>query len=256
MRIRGHARYFTPVVAGLAALAWTALFWLHGTMAGHHHIHGRGATLLTIFGTQAEESRIKWGVLFLAGWILMTIAMMLPTILPFVETFRHLTRGRRDQGYLLSFLLLGYLSVWLAFGVVVLCLGDAASRIMAPLLSLPGNWPLPAAAFFLTAGIFQFLPLKYHCLDRCRSPLKCIAERWEGTRPGRNSFELGLRHGVSCVGCCWALMLLMFAAGSSHMLWMLALTVVMSVEKNMPWGRRLAKPLGILLLAGAVFIVL
>jgi predicted metal-binding membrane protein len=253
MSSREDARYFIPLVAGLAALAWAALFWLDRTGVGPH-LHCHDTTLLTVLGARADENRLNWGFFFLAGWTLMTVAMMFPTILKFVGIFRRLTLGRADQGVLLSLLLSGYLSVWVVFGLAVFGVSNAASQLMAPFLTSRENGRLLATAFFLIAGAFQFLPFKYHCLDRCRSPLSCVAEHWGVQQPRWNSFRLGLRHGVFCVGCCWALMLLMFAAGSAHLVWMLLLAIVMAVEKNLPWGRRLAKPLGAFLLLGAAVI--
>jgi predicted metal-binding membrane protein len=82
-----------------------------------------------------------------------------------------------------------------------------------------------------------------------------VIEHWRGPAPARQAFLLGAHHGVFCVGCCWALMLLMFALGTGSLGWMLLLAVLMAVEKNLPWGRRLSAPLGIALLAGALVVV-
>jgi len=105
-----------------------------------------------------------------------------------------------------------------------------------------------------TAGLFQFSRLKYRCLARCRSPFGFIARHWHGPRPARNAFALGLDHGVFCVGCCWAIMLLMSVVGSGNLGWMLALGALMALEKNARWGARLGRPIGIAFLAGAALI--
>jgi predicted metal-binding membrane protein len=113
------------------------------------------------------------------------------------------------------------------------------------------------AATLGAAGVYQFTPLKYKCLDKCRSPLSFITERWHGRNESRQSFVLGVHHGLFCVGCCWSLMILMFALGVGNLGWMLLLGVVMTVEKNMPWGRRLSAPLGLgLLFAGGLVVAL
>ena len=101
------------------------------------------------------------------------------------------------------------------------------------------------------AGVYQFTPLKYHCLDKCRAPLGFIMGHWRGRRPRREALRLGLHHGLFCLGCCWSLMLLMFTVGVGSLGWMLALGAVMAAEKNLPWGRRLSAPLGMALVAGA-----
>ncbi len=101
------------------------------------------------------------------------------------------------------------------------------------------------------AGLFQFSSLKYRCLDKCRTPFGFVAERWRGVAPSREALRIGLDHGAFCVGCCWALMLLMFVVGSGSLGWMLALAAVMAAEKNLPGGRRLSAPLGAALVAWA-----
>jgi len=250
MGTRLYAEFFAPMVAGLAVISWAALFWLHRVSAGHH-AHGHGSASLLFFGGQAIGSLLEWVILFLAGWLLMTAAMMFPTTLPLVRLFRRLISGRTRQGSMLTLLLAGYISVWLAFGLVVSVLGVAASRWMPWLISAEAGRSL-GPFLFLVAGVFQFVPLKRHCLDMCHSPLDMHFGHWEESRPMRGSFLLGIRHGFACVGCCWALMLLMFAGGSSHLIWMLALTLAIVAEKNLPFGRRMVMPLGALLLSGAV----
>jgi predicted metal-binding membrane protein len=115
------------------------------------------------------------------------------------------------------------------------------------------SWVLGAGILVL-AGIYQFTPLKYHCLDKCRSPLSFIMGHWTGKSERTQALRLGLHHGIFCIGCCWSLMLLMFAVGSGNIGWMLILGTLMAVEKNLSWGRRLSKPLGVLLLVWGVAI--
>jgi len=105
------------------------------------------------------------------------------------------------------------------------------------------------------AGAFQFSRLKYRCLDKCRTPLSFVIEHWRGRAQTWQAFLLGAHHGLYCVGCCWALMLLMFVVGAGSLGWMLLLAAAMAVEKNMPWGRRLSAPLGVALLAWAALLV-
>ena len=95
-----------------------------------------------------------------------------------------------------------------------------------------------------------------HCLHRCRSPLGFILAHWRGRRERLAAFRIGLHHGLFCVGCCWSLMLLMFAVGVGSLGWMLGLGAVMAAEKNLPWGRRLTTPLGLLLLGAGTALVL
>ncbi len=108
------------------------------------------------------------------------------------------------------------------------------------------------AATVALAGLYQFTPLKYHCLDKCRSPLSFIMEHWHGRHDRAQALRLGVRHGLYCLGCCWSLMLLMFAVGLGSLGWMLVLATVMAIEKNIPWGRWLSAPLGVFLLVWGV----
>jgi predicted metal-binding membrane protein len=108
-------------------------------------------------------------------------------------------------------------------------------------------WAMGAGILVL-AGLYQFTPLKYACLDKCRSPLSFITEHWRGNQERTQAFRLGMRHGLFCIGCCWSLMLLMFAVGVGNLGWMLVLGALMAIEKNLPWGRRVSAPLGVVLL--------
>ena len=249
MNSRANARYFAPLIAGLAAGAWAALFWLHGVSPAHHaHMHG--SPPVPMFTETAANIWPEWAGPFLVGWVLMTVAMMLPTTFPLISLFRRLIRGMRSQGSMLAILVSGYLTVWFAFGLFILVLGVTVNRV-APSLMSSETGRILAPAFLLVAGVFQFLPPKRRCLERCHSPMDADIRCWTESRPLQSAFRLGLHHGCSCVGCCWALMLLMFVAGSAHMAWMMILTLAILVEKNFPWGLRLAKPMGLVLMSCA-----
>lgn len=194
-------------------------------------------------------------LLFLAGWIVMTAAMMLPTTLPLVITFFALVRERADRVGLMTLVIAGYMTVWAAFGGLVY-LGNLVTKWFVEVSPwLQRNHWAGGAGLVLLAGLFQFSSLKYRCLDKCRSPLSFVIEHWHGQRHCWQALRLGIVHGLFCVGCCWALMLLMFVAGITDLLWMLILGLVMAMEKNMPWGRRMSAPLGILLLAWGMMLL-
>jgi predicted metal-binding membrane protein len=194
--------------------------------------------------------------LYVAGWTLMTVAMMLPTTLPLLEIFRRLTARRRERLQLLVLLIAGYLVVWMGFGFAAhsgdWILHEIVER--SPWLEAHA-WAIGVGTLLLAGG-FQFSRLKYRCLDKCRAPLSFVMERWRGRHDRRNAFWLGVNHGIFCVGCCWALMLLMFGVGVGNLGWMLALGAVMAIEKNLPWGRKLSAPVGLVLLACGALIAL
>lgn len=237
-------RPFLAFLVSLIALAWLGLVvWgqsPHGRFLSHEAIGDTGGPLgLGYAGVAA---------LFVAAWLLMTTAMMLPTVLPLLLLFRRFIAARRDAGAITTGLLAGYLLVWALFGALA-HLGDLAIHIaVARSQWLEEQSWLLGAGTLAVAGAYQFTPLKYYCLDKCRSPFSFIVEHWHGRQPRLDAFRLGFHHGVFCVGCCWSLMLLMFALGAGNVGWMLAIGAIMAVEKNVPWGKRLSVPLGLLLL--------
>jgi predicted metal-binding membrane protein len=188
-------------------------------------------------------------IVFVVAWVLMTVAMMLPTALPLLLLFRRFTATRADRAGVTGAVIAGYLLVWVLFGVAA-HLGDLAVHVAVARSHWleDRSWFIGASTVIL-AGAYQFTPLKYFCLEQCRSPYSFIVSHWRGRTPKLDALRLGVHHGVFCVGCCWSLMLLMFALGAGNVAWMLALGAVMAVEKNMPWGRRISTPLGVLLLA-------
>jgi predicted metal-binding membrane protein len=228
-------------MASLVGSAWCAL-WIwgrspYGRYLGHQQVGkiGAGSLLLPI-------------TFYLVGWTLMTVAMMLPTTLPLLEIFRRLTARRRDRSQLLTLVIAGYLGVWTGFGIAAHGADWLLHEIVERSSWLEANAWLIGAGTLLLAGGFQFSRLKYRCLDKCRAPLSFVTEYWRGRHERRNAFLLGIHHGLFCVGCCWALMLLMFAVGVGNVAWMLVLGALMAVEKNLPWGRKLSAPLGVALL--------
>ena len=233
----------------IAAGAWLALWLLDDPSQALHHRPSHHSV------GHAETPGLA-ALLFIVGWALMTTAMMLPTSLPVLAVFHAITGRRSDRSLLVALVAAGYLFVWTMFGVVAY-FGNVVLRWLASgSLWLAENAWAVAPALLLLAGLFQFTPLKYRCLDKCRSPLSFVIEHWQGRHDRRQAFRLGVDHGAFCVGCCWALMLLMFVVGVGSLVWMMILALVMGVEKNVAWGRRLSAPLGVaLLVSGAAYFV-
>ncbi len=236
-----------PVLGSIVVLAWIALWWLEQSPYGWlFHRHGGGAE----YAHHGQTLGWLSAAAFLVGWLLMTVAMMLPTTVPLVSLFRRMVARRAHAPLLLSLLLVGYLTAWLAFGVAALGLLWSIDQALAnTIMSQAWVW---GAGLFLLAGAFQFSALKYACLDKCRTPLGFLLSHWHGRSEFSEALNIGWRHGGFCVGCCWALMLLMFAVGTTSLGWMLVLALVMAIEKNAPWGRRLGRPLGVVLLSVGV----
>lgn len=236
------------VVGGLAAVAWLALVLWGASPYGRYLDHDG------LLGAGLGDAALV--AVFLGGWLLMLVAMMLPSTFSLVDLFVGVIAHRPDRRRVLASLVGGYLAVWLGAGVVALA-GDAVLHGLARHVGWIGahHWALAAAALVL-AGAYEFAPVKQRCLEKCRSPRLLIFAAWRGRQPEGEAFGLGVRHGRYCVGCCWALMLIMFSVGLSSLGWMLLLGAVMAIEKNALWGGDLTVPLGGSLLVAAAALVL
>jgi predicted metal-binding membrane protein len=230
------------VLVALAASAWLAL-WLWGSSPYGRYLHYEGGV-----GPLPLEAS-----LFAAGWVLMIIAMMLPSSVPLVMMFGLLVRRRRRSGELVALLLAGYLVVWAAFGLAAWVLDRWIHTAVDALPWLAAHPQLIIGTTLMVAGLWQFSPLRDRCLDECRSPLGFVMNRWRGVSERREAFAMGIAHGAFCVGCCWSLMLVMFGVGLANVAAMLVFGGLTAVEKNLPSGRRLTHPLGIFLVLAAVY---
>ena len=254
----GPHRAFLALLGGLLALAWLTLFLWELSPYARYLDHGKWTELglgAWLCRAVPAGSLVVPALLYALGWVLMIAAMMLPTILPLLGIFARVTEDRADRATLLMLLVAGYLLVWLAFGLAAHAVDYGLHGIAAWFPWFGVNGWLVGAGVLAIAGAFQFSRLKYACLDKCRAPFSFVNQHWRGRTPRRQSFRLGLHHGLFCVGCCWAIMLLMFVVGTASVGWMLALGTLMAIEKNVPWGRRLSAPLGVALLGWASLIV-
>jgi predicted metal-binding membrane protein len=186
-------------------------------------------------------------LLFVVGWQVMTVAMMLPSSLPLVRMFAAASAAAPGRGRALAAFLGAYALVWTSFGTLAFA-GDAGlhPRVNASPWLEQHEWAI-APSVLMLAGGFQFSSLKDACLRSCRHPASFIHRHYKRGTAG--AFKLGARHGVFCVGCCWALMLVMFAVGVASLIWMALLTALMVQEKTRPTGARTVPLTGVTLLA-------
>ena len=217
---------------------------------------GRGSYLLD-HDTVLEDRQFGWTItllLFVAAWQLMTAAMMLPSSLPMIAMF--LRVSRRDARPRLAFgrFLLAYLAIWTGFALIALA-GDAGVHWLVDHAGWLEERPwLIGGAILVLAGAFQFSALKDRCLDACRDPLAFLMTHY--TARSRSAWHLGIQHALFCLGCCWALMLTMFAVGMGSLAWMTSLAGVMVIEKTTRYGNRLARPLGAALIIWGTLVLL
>ncbi len=238
------------LLATLAAMAWAAL-WLWSLSPWSRYLGdggwGDAGALSALCRAIPGGDIIVPAGLHAIAWVVMIAAMMLPTTLPLLLMFRRITQSRSDGTRLAALVVLGFFAAWFGFGVVAHVADATLRSIAADSAWFIGHGWTVAAAVLVGAGLFQFSALKYRCLEQCHAPFGFVASRWHGRAPSREALRIGFDHGVFCVGCCWALMLLMFVVGMGNLGWMLVLAAIMAAEKNLPWGRRLRTPLGIAL---------
>ena len=183
----------------------------------------------------------------------MSLAMMLPSAIPMISTYLDIADAavRGSQRVVpAGFLLAGYTTVWLAFALVAAGLQSQVE--LTPALALADRQL--AAMLLILAGLYQFAPLKHACLSKCRAPMSYFLAHWSNERS--KVFRMGLEQGALCLACCWALMLLMFAAGLMNVLWMAGITVLIALEKTLPSPKPLIFGSGIgMLLAGGIVLI-
>lgn len=196
--------------------------------------------------------------LVLAMWAVMMVAMMLPSAAPMILLFTTVNRNQGAQQAALvptGVFVLGYVLVWGGFAALATT-AQWALHTGALLTAMMGGStsPLLGGALLLTAGIYQWPPLKRACLTQCRTPLGFLMAEW---RPGsRGALAMGLRHGLYCLGCCWMLMALLFVGGIMNVLWVAGIAAFVLVEKLAPAGRRLGQVAGIVLLAWGAWLII
>lgn len=234
-------RRTTLATLALALAGWAAIAWLALDMDSE-------VALWTMPGGADWD----WVNVLAIGamWAVMMAAMMLPSALPMIRTFADVSLRRGVPDHARAFVG-GYLLVWMVF---------SAAATAAQWLLQAAGWTNPmivstsaplTAVLLLVAGLYQFSPLKRLCLRGCRTPLGFVLGAW---RPGaRGAWAMGWQHGWLCVGCCWALMALLFVGGAMNLAWVAALSVAVAIEKMAPGGELIANMLGALLIGVGLY---
>ena len=203
------------LLVGLAAVGW---WWTAGQMRGMDN------------GPWSDLGTFGW---FLSVWVVMMAAMMFPSVAPTVALYARMVRQRSSA---LPFLFVaGYLLAWAAAGVVAfgtkVSVDAASGHVFA--WEHAGRWV--AGGALLVAAVYQFTPLKNVCLAKCRSPLGLLLGTWRDGNSG--ALVMGTKNGAWCVGCCWALMVALFALGIMSIGWMALIAALIALEKTLPWRR-------------------
>jgi predicted metal-binding membrane protein len=250
--ISGRALRHAPVWLGMAAVAAVSWFLLVQMDAGMSAMSSNGMV----------EDSIAMGAggpglgLFLATfamWAVMMVAMMLPAVVPSATLFSTLAASRHapSSNLTTTMYIAGYTACWLLFAAPAAALQSALTN--SALIDAMGQSTnaLLSAVILLAAGLYQFSPLKTACLAKCRSPLAYFMAQWRDGAGG--ALMLGIRHGGYCVGCCWALMAVMFVVGAMNLVWMGSLTFLVLSEKVVPPAWRIDRITGVALVISGLW---
>jgi predicted metal-binding membrane protein len=189
-----------------------------------------------------------------AMWAVMMVGMMTPSAAPVLLLFAGMVRGRGGTRWPLVVAAFGagYLIVWTAFsaGAALAQWGLHGSAMLSPAMS--ASSARLGGAILIAAGVYQLTPFKGACLTHCRSPLGFLLSHWRDGNIG--ALRMGIAHGTYCVGCCWALMGVLFVVGVMNLVWVAAMTVFVLVEKIGPAGAIVARVAGGLMIAAGALV--
>lgn len=205
--------------------------------------------------TFSPWSAADFALNFLFWWAMMP-GMMLPSAAPMILMFAAINRKKREreEPYVpTAAFTSGYLAAWAVFGAAATFAdwGLERAALISPATGALGPWL--AAAVLVSAGLYQLTPLKTACLTHCRSPFDFVLNHWRDGRAG--ALRMGFEHGLYCLGCCWFLMALMFAAGIMSLVWMAVIAAFVLVEKLSPAGQWIARAGGLAMLALALYLL-
>jgi predicted metal-binding membrane protein len=250
---RGRALTLGGVLA-LSLLAWAYLIVEASGMA-------EMSDMMDVGGMDMGWTFSEWGYLCVM-WSIMMVAMMLPSATPTILLVARIATARTDRQHLTPFgkagvtpvFVIGYLVAWTAYSGLAATAQWALHGVLLVSDAMVSVSPLLSGGLLLGAGLFQFTPLKTRCITHCRSPLSFLTSHWrEGTW---GAFRMGLHHGTYCVGCCWALMALLFVLGVMNLIWVTGLAVLVLLEKTLPAGRWVTWAGGAALTVWGVFVLM
>ena len=244
-------------IAVLTGLAWSYVLWLSAPTMGDLPV---GAMMVS--GMSMAPALKAWAIkdfaLTFAMWAVMMVGMMTPSAAPMILLYARVGRQAAHDDHPFassSWFAGGYLGSWAAFSIVATSAQWALTQASAlsPVMALSSKWI--GGAVLISIGIYQWTPLKESCLSLCRSPLAFIQAQGGFKRAARGSLILGARHGAYCVGCCWALMALLFVGGIMNVLWIAGISILVLLEKIAPAGKMISRATGTILALAGVWLI-
>lgn len=235
-------------LGGTTAVAWTYLVVMALRMSDMHGMH----TVVQIPVWDATDFALMFVM-----WAVMMVGMMVPTATPMTLIYAAVARKASREGAPIAstaVFVAGYVTVWTGFSAAATVAQWALDRAALLSLMMVANSPWLGAGILIAAGVYQLTPAKEACLRHCRAPARFIAEFW---RPGAaGAFRMGVIHGCFCLGCCWALMLLLFVGGVMNLLWIAAIALFVLGEKVLPLAHASRLTGAAMILAGVLFAAL
>jgi predicted metal-binding membrane protein len=243
-----------PLTVLVSLIAVIAIAWAFTLYQPFAMSSSMGSAMGEMEGMAMEGMAAGWSfaglLIFVTVWTIMMVAMMLPAAAPMILIFAS-AQARRDRHVAVPtwIFVAGYILVWAAAGLGAYVLDQAFTELLRSHASRDRiTWaPLALGITLISAGLYQFRPLKHVCLRQCRSPWGFVAQYWREGPTG--AVNMGVRHGLYCLGCCWALFAVLTAVGMMSIAWMLSLTLVVFAEKVFPYGVRISGAVGVALIA-------
>ena len=238
----------------LTALAWTYLLHLNAAMSASETVAMPGMTMGPALQPFAP-SELGYAVVM---WAVMMAGMMTPSAAPMILLYARVGRQARAQGAVFAatgWFAAGYLAAWSLFAIVAALAQAGLMKIALITPAMVINSNLIAGALLLVAGIWQYLPLKDTCLAQCQAPLAFLQRVGGFRRSPLAAFGQGAKHGSYCIGCCWALMLLLFVGGVMNLLWVAALSIFILLEKLVPKGKLITLGAGLVAIAAGIILL-
>jgi predicted metal-binding membrane protein len=248
-------------LAALTALAWAYLWGLADDMEmGGMDMSGFRmipAGMGLMMPATAPWNAIELAFVF-AMWAVMMIGMMTPSAAPMIMIYARVGRQAAQQGKPLpasAYFAAGYLLAWIGFALLATSAQWALDRGALLTSTMAGANDVFGGAVLIAAGLYQWTPLKDACLRHCQAPLWFIQRHGGFRADARGALALGVRHGGYCIGCCWALMALLFVGGVMNVLWIAAIAILVLAEKVIPAGRVISRTAGAGLFAGGAWLL-
>ena len=232
-------------LGGITLLSWLYLYSMASSMS------------MPMGAMQIQPWSAHYFLMMFLMWAIMMVGMMLPSVAPTVLIYAAIARkaatGNTPVAPTGAFIS-GYVVIWIVFSLFATIAQWALDQ--AALLSpmMVSNSVGLGAVLIVTAGIYQWLPIKDKCLQQCRSPVDFITSHWQKGMTG--AFRMGLSHGMFCLGCCWVLMSLLFVGGVMNLLWIAAITLFVLLEKILPLGDAGGRVMGLIMIATGAIIAL